>query len=101
MNLLMKTETCPTKKGMRSELYVASYDGNEIRLSKSVSGAGTLNMLRDAHENSIPMEGKVKGQVKGGYQVEIAERRAFCPISQIDLRPADSRISTWENPTPS
>ena len=80
----------PYKEGDEIELYVASYDGNEIRLSKSVSGAGTLNMLRDAHENSIPMEGKVKGQVKGGYQVEIAERRAFCPISQIDLRPAES-----------
>jgi len=32
----------------------------------------------------------VKGQIKGGYQVEIAERRAFCPVSQVDLRPADS-----------
>jgi small subunit ribosomal protein S1 len=80
----------PYKEGDEIELYVASYDGSEIRLSKAVSGAGTLNMLRDAHENAIPMEGKVKGQVKGGYQVEIAERRAFCPISQIDLKPAGS-----------
>jgi small subunit ribosomal protein S1 len=82
--------TVPFKEGDEIELYVASYDGNEIRLSKSVSGAGTLTMLRDAFENSIPMEGKVKGQIKGGYQVEIAGRRAFCPSSQIDLRPADS-----------
>jgi small subunit ribosomal protein S1 len=82
--------TVPYKEGDELELYVASYDGNEIRLSKTVSGAGTLNMLRDAFENSIPMEGKVKGQIKGGYQVEIAERRAFCPISQVDLKPADS-----------
>jgi small subunit ribosomal protein S1 len=78
------------KEGDEIELYVASYDGNEIRLSKTVSGAGSLNMLRDAYENSIPMEGKVKGLVKGGFQVEIAERRAFCPISQIDLKHADS-----------
>jgi small subunit ribosomal protein S1 len=80
----------PYKEGDEIELYVASYDGNEIRLSKAVSGAGSLNMLRDAHENAIPLEGKVKGQVKGGYQVEIAERRAFCPMSQIDLKPAAS-----------
>jgi small subunit ribosomal protein S1 len=81
--------TVPYREGDEIELYVASYDGNEIRLSKAVSGAGTLNMLRDAYDNSIPLEGKVKGQIKGGYQVEIAERRAFCPISQIDLKPAD------------
>ena len=82
--------TVPYKEGDELELYVASYDGNEIRLSKAVSGAGSLNMLRDAFENSIPMEGKVKGQIKGGYQVEVAERRAFCPVSQMDLKPADT-----------
>jgi len=82
--------TVPYKEGDELELYVASYDGNEIRLSKAVSGPGTLNMLRDAFENSIPMEGRVKGQIKGGYQVELAERRAFCPMSQVDLKPADS-----------
>jgi small subunit ribosomal protein S1 len=80
----------PYKEGDEIELYVASYDGNEIRLSKAVSGAGTMNMLRDAFENSIPREGRVKGQIKGGYQVEIAERRAFCPASQIDLKPSES-----------
>ena len=29
------------------------------------------------------------GQVKGGYAVDIMKRRAFCPLSQIDLRPLD------------
>ena len=80
----------PYKEGDELELYVVSYDGSEIRLSKAVTGAGSLNMLRDAFENSIPVEGKVKGQIKGGYQVEIAQQRGFCPISQVDLRPADS-----------
>jgi len=80
----------PYKEGDEIELYVASYDGNEIRLSKAVSGAGAMNMLRDAFENSIPMEGRVKGQIKGGYQVEVAERRAFCPASQIDLKRSES-----------
>jgi small subunit ribosomal protein S1 len=82
--------TVPYKEGDEIELYVASYDGNEIRLSKAVSGAGTMNMLRDAFENSIPMEGRVKGQVKGGFQVEIAQKRAFCPASQIDLKFSES-----------
>ena len=36
------------------------------------------------------MEGKVERQIKGGYEVRVGRRRAFCPISQIDLRGADA-----------
>lgn len=41
--------------------------------------------LRGAYENSIPVEGKVTGRNKGGYDVSVAGIRAFCPMSQIDL----------------
>jgi len=34
----------------------------------------------------VPVEGKVKSQCKGGVNVDIMQRRAFCPIGQIDLR---------------
>jgi small subunit ribosomal protein S1 len=32
------------------------------------------------------VEGTVKDQIKGGFHVEVMQRRAFCPISQMDLR---------------
>jgi len=41
--------------------------------------------LRGAYANGIPVEGKVSGRNKGGYDVSIAGVRAFCPMSQIDL----------------
>jgi small subunit ribosomal protein S1 len=41
--------------------------------------------LRGAFGNGVPVEGKVTGRNKGGYDVSIAGLRAFCPMSQIDL----------------
>lgn len=41
--------------------------------------------LRGAYANKIPVEGKVVGRNKGGYDVSIAGLRAFCPMSQIEL----------------
>ena len=74
------------KEGDELELYVTSRRGDEIRLSKAFAGAGGIYALLEAHRNSVPVEGKVKNLVKGGYQVEVMQKRAFCPISQMDLR---------------
>jgi small subunit ribosomal protein S1 len=75
--------------GDELELYVAAVSESEIRLSRAISGAGGAHMLREAHKSGVPVEGKVKEACKGGYTVEVLQRRAFCPQSQIDLTPAD------------
>ena len=41
--------------------------------------------LKGAFENGVPVDGKVTGRNKGGYDISIAGLRAFCPMSQIDL----------------
>ena len=41
--------------------------------------------LRGAFANGVPVEGKVTGRNKGGYDISVAGMRAFCPLSQIDL----------------
>ncbi len=66
------------------ELYVVAFDENEMRLSKALAGAGSLNLLQDAFEGKVPVEGKVKDTCKGGFNVTVMGRRAFCPVSQID-----------------
>ncbi|CCO22481.1 30S ribosomal protein S1 [Maridesulfovibrio hydrothermalis] len=66
------------------ELYVISMNNNEVVLSKAMSGAGGLNMLREAFENSVPVEGKVEETCKGGFRVKMMHRKVFCPVSQID-----------------
>jgi small subunit ribosomal protein S1 len=39
-----------------------------------------------AFEHGIPVEGTVAGVNKGGFDVQVAGMRGFCPVSQIDLR---------------
>ena len=67
------------------ELYVVARDEHEIRLSKAISGIGGVEMLREAFHSAIPVEGKVQATCKGGFNVEMLQRRAFCPISQMDV----------------
>lgn len=75
----------PFKEGDEIELYVVGIDDHEIRLSRAISGIGGFELLKDAFENAIPVEGKISATCKGGFQVEMLQRRAFCPISQIDV----------------
>ena len=75
----------PFIEGDEIELYVVAIDDHEVRLSKAISGIGGLELLKDAFENAIPVEGKISATCKGGFHVEILQRRAFCPISQIDV----------------
>lgn len=84
--LLDEDGQLPYKEGDILELYAVSLTGNEIRLSRALSGIGGIAALEDAFEKEIPVEGKIKGQIKGGFLVEIMQKRAFCPISQMDLK---------------
>ncbi|HUP58884.1 MAG TPA: S1 RNA-binding domain-containing protein [Thermoanaerobaculia bacterium] len=60
--------------------------GAEIRVSrKMIKGRASLEQLRGAYEARIPVEGKVTGRNKGGFEVSVAGLRAFCPLSQIAL----------------
>lgn len=75
----------PYIEGDEIELYVVAIDDHEVRLSKAISGIGGLELLKNAFENAIPVEGKISATCKGGFHVEMLQRRAFCPISQIDV----------------
>lgn len=74
------------KVGDLVNLYVVRVTPDEIHLSKSFSGPGDPGILRDAFRNEVPVEGKVKAPCKGGFHVEVMKVRAFCPISQMDMR---------------
>ena len=60
--------------------------GAEIRVSrKMIKGKASLEQLRGAFEARLPVEGKVTGRNKGGFEVNVSGLRAFCPLSQIAL----------------
>ncbi len=71
-------------------LYVVSVRADEVTLSKALTGVGGAEALREAFERGVPVEGRVAAARKGGFDVEILHRRAFCPVSQIDLAFTDN-----------
>jgi small subunit ribosomal protein S1 len=82
------------------ELYVVALSEEEIKLSKAVSGIGGLHLLKEAYEKAVPVEGKILETCKGGLRVEVLQRKAFCPISQMGLEfvedPADYVGKTFD-----
>ncbi|WDP89611.1 MAG: 30S ribosomal protein S1 [Desulfobacter sp.] len=76
----------PYAEGDTVKLYVVSLSESEVILSKAISGAGMAAMLEDAWRGRTPVEGKVTGAIKGGFSLDILGKRAFCPVSQMDVR---------------
>jgi small subunit ribosomal protein S1 len=67
--------------------FVTVQDGL-MKLTTLVGGysAVTLNSISDAYDAGIPVNGEVKRQIKGGFEVSVGGVRCFCPFSQIDLK---------------
>jgi len=86
IELLDENDEFHLKPGDKVKLYVVSISESEIILSKALSGAGKAIMLKEASHSRTPVEGKVTGVVKGGFSVDILGKRAFCPVSQIDVK---------------
>lgn len=78
------------QQGDTIELFVVSTKNNEIRLAPSMGGKGAgIEQLQQALERAIPVEGKIQETCKGGFRVRVMNQTAFCPLSQISIRPVD------------
>jgi len=73
------------KVGDRIQATIVSMVGGVTLSRRMQRGAATKRQIEDAFRAGLPVEGKVEGEVKGGYTVTIARQRAFCPHSQIDI----------------
>ncbi len=84
---LSKEGTLTLKEGDMVEMRVASVkDGIHLTKGIKVHGAGTLDILRDAQQDLIPVEGRVSKVNKGGFEIDLSGTRAFCPMGQIGLQ---------------
>lgn len=71
--------------GQEIEAQVVAVDADGIRLSYGAVQALRLSeQLETAAANQMPVKGKVVGYNKGGLEVKLGGRRAFCPASQVD-----------------
>ncbi|MET0401456.1 MAG: S1 RNA-binding domain-containing protein [Cystobacter sp.] len=69
------------------EAHVIEAGARGILLSRALAkGSANLAMLSEARASGMPVEGMVLSVNKGGVEVAIGDVRAFCPISQLDIR---------------
>ena len=70
------------------DVYFLSSSRNELLFTTKIGGGSSSRAhLEEAYRSSIPLEGLVKKEIKGGFEVTVAGNvRTFCPYSQMDLK---------------
>jgi len=78
--------------GDQISVYFISRKDGELRFTTKVGGSGSgTEQLQQAYQAAIPVEGRIDKEIKGGYEVALPGNvRAFCPFSQVGLRPVDA-----------
>ena len=82
--------------GDQVEVYcLKSGAGGQIFTAKLGSGASSAH-LEEAYHNSIPIQGFVKAEIKGGFEITLSGNvRGFCPFSQMGLRRVENAAETY------
>jgi len=84
---LMDDEGNPTHQaGDSLTATVVEVDSAEggIRLARTLRAGGSDVLLQKAMETGVPVQGTVMSTNKGGFEVRVSGKTAFCPISQIE-----------------
>jgi small subunit ribosomal protein S1 len=66
--------------------FVGRRGGEMIFTTRLGAGQASLQEIEDAFHTGIPVQGKVAREIKGGFEVQVAGTRCFCPYSQMDIR---------------
>lgn len=87
------------QQGDRLEVYFLQAKRSEQIFTTKLGSGSSVAHLEEAWRNRIPVEGYVKKEIKGGFEITLGGNvRAFCPFSQMGLRrvedPAAAYIDT-------
>jgi small subunit ribosomal protein S1 len=66
--------------------YVLSLSEGNVVVTRSVPKGAGREIVQEALDAKIPIEGMVTGQNKGGLEVDLGGMRGFVPASQVDVR---------------
>ncbi len=75
------------KEGDEVNAFFLSKTDGTMRFTTLIHGYSPVKLeaIRDAQAAGIPVNGEVKREVKGGFEVSVGGIRCFCPFSHIDL----------------
>ena len=69
------------------EVYFLQVKGAEQLFTTSIGSGSSNAHLEEAFRSQIPVEGLVKAEIKGGFEITLGGNvRGFCPYSQMGLR---------------
>ena len=87
--------TYNVREGQEIVAYFLSVQNGAKRLTTRFRGFSTVDAaeIRDAFHANIPVTGKVRAAVKGGFEVTVAGVRCFCPFSQMDLKVSKDSVA--------
>lgn len=78
--------TLRAQEGERIKVwFVGMRQGNMTFTARNKAIGRGNAVLQQAYDAKTPIDGLVKAEVKGGYEIDVAGQRAFCPYSQIGL----------------
>ncbi|MDO8947503.1 MAG: 30S ribosomal protein S1 [Desulfocapsaceae bacterium] len=76
--------------GDKVEVYFLKSTGGAQLFTIKLGGGKNTTQLEEAWRNAIPVEGLVKEEIKGGFDITLGGSvRAFCPFSQMGLHRVD------------
>jgi small subunit ribosomal protein S1 len=82
-----KEDNCTVSLGDSIKVFfVGQRSGEMIFTTRLGTGHASLQEIEDAFHSSIPVQGKVVSEIKGGFEIQIAGQRGFCPYSQMNIR---------------
>lgn len=69
------------------DVYFLQAKSGEQRFTTKIGSGSDIAHLEEAWRSGIPVEGNVKAEIKGGFEVTLGgSTRAFCPYSQMSMR---------------
>lgn len=75
------------KEGDKVTVYFTGDVRGEMRFTAKIAGdKADDSMIENAFNGGIPVEGHVEAEIKGGFEVKIGGKRAFCPYSQMGFK---------------
>ncbi len=79
------------KVGDRIKVYYIQARGKRSSFTTRIGSGSTPAHIEEAYQSQIPVEGLVKSEIKGGFEITLGGKtRAFCPYSQIGLKRLDN-----------